>query len=407
LALDQFIYDLITPPLQPLHESRFYVGRVCCDSLQDNSQLNDQSLELETCREIGAGARIKLNLATLKQLGASFSVFPGQIIGVEATNPSGRSLNVTALHVPSPLPYAATNSSAIREYYPPGFEAPINILTSSGPFTLDDSLSFEPLEDLAREIENDPPNAVILLGPFIDINHDHIVNGVSDYTVDEVFRLIIAPKLQRIKNSKPNLQVILIPSANDACLEWVAFPQPPLCSGIGEQSQLRLKELGLDQDYLLFPNPVQFTINEVVFAVSSMDIVFDLASVQHTNGSDIDKLLQPFVHVIEQQHFYPMYPPGKNACLDSTRALQTGDGEYTGAAQLKATPDVIIIPSKLKPFAKQVSKTLCVNPGHLVKGSSAGSYARLIAHPFVIPDEEDIIMEHCLTDRCRVEIKRI
>ena len=58
------------------------------------------------------------------------------------------------------------------------------------------------------------------------------------------------------------------------CSEWLAFPQPPFSAGLSkEEAEERRAELGLSPSILLFPNPVQFTVNEVVFAVSNNDIL--------------------------------------------------------------------------------------------------------------------------------------
>ena len=46
------------------------------------------------------------------------------------------------------------------------------------------------------------------------------------------------------------------------------------------------------------------------------------------------------------------------------------------------SPDVLITPSKLTPLAKDVTGTLVVNPGTLVKGAAGGTYADLTIHPF-------------------------
>ena len=48
---------------------------------------------------------------------------------------------------------------------------------AAGPFTTSDSLLYEPLADLMQKVQNDKPDLLILLGPFVDTKHDQIING--------------------------------------------------------------------------------------------------------------------------------------------------------------------------------------------------------------------------------------
>ena len=48
---------------------------------------------------------------------------------------------------------------------------------------------------------------------------------------------------------------------------------------------------------------------------------------------------------------------------------------------MKTTPDILLLPSKLTPIARNVLGTLVVNPGMLTKGSNGGTYAELAIHP--------------------------
>ena len=80
----------------------------------------------------------------------------------------------------------------------------------------------------------------------------------------------------------------------------------------------------------------------------------------------------------------------------------------------KYTPDVLITPSKLAPLAKDVSGTLVVNPGLLVKGTSGGTYADITIHPVSADDlreaagkSEPVPLTHNVATRSFVNIVRI
>ena len=83
--------------------------------------------------------------------------------------------------------------------------------------------------------------------------------------------------------------------------------------------------------------------------------------------------------------YYPLYPPPLGACLDTSLGQ---------ALEMPCTPDIMLFPSDLAPFAKLVQcgasldqaassagdpNTVCINPGRLVKDKSGATYAWLQA----------------------------
>lgn len=104
-----------------------------------------------------------------------------------------------------------------------------------------------------------------------------------------------------------------------------------------------------------------------------------------------------------------MLPASENIPLDSGRSA---------SLEVKQMPEILVCPSDLAPFAK-VSKVtkhkfelengespvkevstddiICINPGRLTKGSTAGTFA----HVYVNSKSEAII------NRCKVEIRKL
>ncbi|CAG8695660.1 1972_t:CDS:2, partial [Scutellospora calospora] len=58
------------------------------------------------------------------------------------------------------------------------------------------------------------------------------------------------------------------------------------------------------------------------------------------------------------------------------------DLKNSSSLELKNTPDVLILPSKLKYFAKIIDQVVCINPGYLCKSHAGGTYAKITIHPF-------------------------
>jgi DNA polymerase alpha subunit B len=74
-------------------------------------------------------------------------------------------------------------------------------------------------------------------------------------------------------------------------------------------------------------------------------------------------------HLLSQRSFYPLYPPDESVHLDVER--------WTDFAQMGCTPHILVLPSDLRYFIKDVDGTVVVNPEHLTKGHSGGTYARI------------------------------
>jgi DNA polymerase alpha subunit B len=376
--------------------------------------MNLSSLVLETSRSIGAGTRVKIELNNEILNQAFFDLYPGQIMCVEATNPTGNCLVVNKVIPLPPLESASTTGQEYMEYYKLGPEymdvggqKGLKVLVVAGPYTTDQSLTFEPLQELAEKIEQNPPDVVIMLGPFVVGEHPMLTEGKVDMDVDQVFRECITPQLEKMKKAKPGLEICLIPSQKDSCHPWVAFPQPPLGATMSRDEYASLSNLGLvnrDGEMIanLFPNPVQFTINEVVFAVSNNDIISDIMKV-HTIRTD--RFICAFSHIIQQRHFYPLFPPSANACLDSTRALGSTDQD---PCVLQVKPDVLILPSTMTHTVREIEGVLCVNPGALCKPRAVATYATLDIHCLETDGMlQGDVFDHNVPGRTRVEVIKL
>lgn len=212
------------------------VGRIVSDSLE--GRFNPSSILLESSRMTGGGVRTPLQLQKV----SSFAFFPGQILAVKGVNSSGGYFQVHEILEPPKLPPASTSVTKLAAHAERLEAGPLNVFIASGPYTTNDNLDFEALEELCTKCVEKQPDAVILTGPFIDSAHPLIQtgdfdleDGNEDGTIEDLFRQKISRKLQRITNS----MIILIPSLRDTISKHTAFPQegikrknldlPPVC----------------------------------------------------------------------------------------------------------------------------------------------------------------------------------
>ncbi|XP_069682292.1 DNA polymerase alpha subunit B isoform X2 [Periplaneta americana] len=339
---EEMISKFSLEELQPINipcQSQFAgAGRICCDS---NGRLNAKSLTLE-CAE---GKTVQLDVSQVE----SYSLFPGQVVVVEGDNPMGNRLSAKQIHCDASLPLPPKPSLSTKE------TGPIQIVIAAGPFTQSDNMTFQPLEDLVEYIEDHKPHLVILTGPFIDASHPVVVQGMLAETYSSFFEKIVDGIMEPLK--KLNTHVVLIPSFRDVHHHSV-YPVPPF--------MLRKHYTNLT----LAPDPCILNVDGLVIGATSTDILFHLGKEEISQvrpGSD--RLGRLASHILSQQAFYPLYPPVEEINIDMELWAKYG--------RLDVTPHILILPSDLRCFIKNLNGCIVVNPERLAKGLIGGNFARL------------------------------
>ena len=341
------------------------VGRIASEALE--GKLNASSLMLETSRRTGAGLRIPLRVESL-----SYEFFPGQIVAVRGINASGLYFSVEEVLDLPLLPPAASLPSTLdtineRLGVEEGSESAaqaLNVMISSGPYTTDDDFAFEPLQALCEKAAESSADVLIMIGPIFDIEHPLIASGDFDLpddpsiepdkaTLNDAFRILIGKPLRELALRVPNIIIVLVPSLRDVINKHVSWPQEPF----------EKKPLGLPKQAKVVTNPVTISLNEIVVGISAQDVLYDLRREEVLVGRPKETSLLARLprHVIQQRHFYPLFPPSDRTNLPKTG---TAEGDATGmpldVAYLKlgewlnVRPDLLLTPSALSPFSKVV-----------------------------------------------------
>ncbi|KAI5862737.1 DNA polymerase alpha, subunit B [Durotheca rogersii] len=402
------------------------VGRIASDSSE--GKLNVASLVLETSRHTGGGLRVPLNL---QKLNGRYQFFPGQIVAFRGINTSGREFMVQEVLAMPLLPSAASTPAVIETHrdrlrggldamHSDGEPAPLNIFFGAGPYTSNSNLDFESLHALCRQAADSYADALILTGPFIDIDHPLISTGDFDLpedvaidpdvaTMATIFKYFISSVLNRLVASNPTITILLVPSVRDIIARHVSWPQEPFPR----------KDLGLVKAVRIIGNPMTLSINEMVLGISSQDVLWDLHQQELTGGRPIDPdpLSRASRYLIQQRHYFPVFPPADRQKLSEAGAaegLPIGavlDTSYLKLGEIiDVRPDVLILPSALAPFAKVVDSVLVINPGYLSRAESNGTYARMVLYPPKLMTQQlssGGMASHRVFERARVEIVRI
>ncbi|CAK6971975.1 DNA polymerase alpha subunit B [Scomber scombrus] len=340
-----FNIEEFSPVSLPAQDSITVLGQVCCDS---NGKLNAQSVLLEAGPEQG-GQQVPLDLSELKE----YSLFPGQVVVMEGMNTTGRKLMASKLYEGVPLPFYTSEVKMETD------EDPMNVLVACGPYTPSDSLTFDPLLDLINVIVRDRPDVCLLLGPFVDSKHEQIEKAQVTETFETIFSRCIESIVDGTKSV--GCRLVFVPSLRDIHHHFI-YPQP----------SFTLPNLSKDQAQrvTLVPDPCTLLIDGVTFGLTSTDILFHMGAEEISCGTGSDRFSRILKHMLTQRSYYPLYPPVEEVNMDYEKFQSFG--------QMPVTPDVLIVPSELRYFVKDVIGCVCVNPGRLTKGQVGGTYGRLL-----------------------------
>lgn len=186
------------------------------------------------------------------------------------------------------------------------------------------------------------------------------------------------------------------------------FPFGSLClENIEVAGDRKVHKNSSDRRVHLVSNPSTIKINDITIGMTSTDTLLHLSSEEINQnlvpGTRISRLAE---HCIQQQSYYPIFPAPSSAGINVNL-----DVNKRSCYSMPVQPDVLLIPSRLACLAKNLTcGTVVVNPGHLVKGSSGGSFAVMDIHPKTMAQQnENIALEEgCkIKNRIRVEIRKI
>uniref|UniRef100_A0A674GD90 DNA polymerase alpha subunit B n=1 Tax=Taeniopygia guttata TaxID=59729 RepID=A0A674GD90_TAEGU len=343
--------DGFSSAVLPAQEPVTVLGQIGCDG---NGKLNTKSVLLVGDREHSGGAEVPLDLSELPE----YSLFPGQVVALEGTNSTGRRMVVTKLYEGVPLPFHTPTEPMAEQRM---------VLVACGPFTPSDSITFEPLSDLLEVVARDRPDVCILVRTINLINHEYLITSILLSPFSDVFRLCLGTIIEGTRSA--GSQLVLVPSLRDVSHDFV-YPQPPFSfPDLPKQDKERV---------LLVPEPCVLDIDGVIFGLTSTDLLFHMGAEEISSSSGVsDRFTRILRHILTQRSFYPLYPPSEelNVDLEALAAF----------AALPVTPDVLVTPSELRFFVKDVLGCVCINPGRLTKGQAGGESGRGILPVLVSP----------------------
>jgi len=317
-------------------ETAVGIGRVQCDS---EGRLNSNSVVIHGSLDSSSGSSVPLDLSQV----SSYSLFPGMVAAMDCTNPNGSKLVASKIYEGPSLPLAnlslADNSI-------------LSMLVAAGPFTTSDSIGLEPLQDILQIIKDTKPSVAVLMGPFLDMKNSAVCGSAEDFDTQWVKMVtLMAKELEGLTT-----ELIMVPSSRDA-VGYPVYPQPPFPA-----SSLYLPTMRCVSD------PCVLDVAGVTVALTSADILFHLGkeeiSFPPRSGDRMSRLSS---HLIHQGNMYPLYPPSEELNVDYESLEQY--------ALLDKAPHLMILPSDLTHFVRDLTGTTVLNPGRLTKGTGPGTFS--------------------------------
>jgi hypothetical protein len=306
------------------------------------------------------------------------ALFRGQIVVVRGTNPQDRRLKVEKnglFTAAAPDPRLITEAvNVVRSHE-------LHIMMAAGPFSTEEDLAYEPLQELLVQVKLKQPNVLVLIGPFVDDRHPQVASASCESPFSEIHQSVmdkVDEALRSLGVYAP--QLLIIPSLRDVTHQCV-LPQPPFTPSPGSKAT-----------YL--PNPATFSLNSLHFGISSTDILSDLRPNSLLDGAfSLDPQNSLTASILQQRSFYPLYPPPSHVPIDAEHAEM--------GLSIPHHLDLCVFVSSTPPFADKFGSILAVNIGTLVTNDGQpGTFAEI-----KIAQSEPSITS--LIKRSQVEIIRI
>ncbi|KDQ09882.1 hypothetical protein BOTBODRAFT_58411 [Botryobasidium botryosum FD-172 SS1] len=379
LVKEAYGVDELGDPAAVTEEDVLIVGRICAEP---DTKLGETTLQLESSRMMGSGARVSLKFNPGAKLRApapgrsGLGLFPGAIVVLKGRNGGGGWFSVSEIWTPPPL------GSSTQSRPSSGVTTGASVMIASGPYTFDADLEYKPFKALVREAMAFRPSILILLGPFVDANHPLIKLGDIDETPAELFASRITAPLRALFNNASFPSVFVIPSVRDMISDHAAFPQSAFDTSVDPNFAKTL---------IYLPNPSMISVSGITLAASSVDVLFHIKKEEYfKRAEDVDadpaggagataerNLKDPMGllcrHILEQRSFYPLFPVPQDLSSDVNLDISHSD-----LLRLNEAPDILVLPSMLKQFYKIVDNTLVINPSFASKYNSAGTYAKVM-----------------------------
>lgn len=283
---------------------------------------------------------VQLDLSKCK----NYSLYPGQVVLVRGVNVRGDAIVVDQIKSSTNVCYSPAPKITSK---------PLSIVAAAGPYTSNEDLFFQPLQELVKYCHENPPDVLIMTGPFLNVKGTALINMANRF--DRHFDRMID---QLAHNLSCHTHILIISSHEDANSSFV-YPTHPYES---EKQNCNIHFL---------PDPCVVDIEGLHIGITSVDTIGMLSNNELSLNEGSDPIKRSIFHMFHKKTFYPLRPG----------SIPLDIGLAHKFAKLNVLPHVLILPSDLKEFIRDYNNCLCINPGHIYTEQGTGKFAKFVIHP--------------------------
>ncbi|KAJ8942329.1 hypothetical protein NQ318_005321 [Aromia moschata] len=346
LQTETYMYEIMGKKAKSLNSMSQWLGHAILEkhglSLTEGT-LKSHVYCLRVRFETNLGRAVTLNINKL----SNYSLFPGQVAVVQGNNPNSTAFIAEKILTDTLLPLPTE---------PPIIDDELQIVVACGPYTLENNLSYEPLQDLIKYVTEYKPHVLLLVGPFIERSHMSIHDGSLMQTFDSFFESLIENIMNALQGI--DIQVVVASSQKDAHHHPV-YPTRPY----------NIRENYTNLTFV--SDPCQIDVNGVVIGATSIDVLFHIGQFEMCHPSGMPDRMGRIAS--------PSFKPAQFLSLISTPQGCVYRSRQYGILENK--PHILVLPSTWRHFVKSVQDCLVINPERLAKGPVAGTFARIEISP--------------------------
>jgi DNA polymerase alpha subunit B len=337
--------------------------------------ISASSVLLEGCTGRAQGKSIKIFLNECSE----YLLYPGQVVGVLGH------MSTAGLHAQQIVSGVSVPDFSIDSIL---VSSELHVTVACGPFSPEKGLIFDSISDLEVRIREKAPDKLILMGPFLDINHPEIASGIlfdsfqRPASLEDIYKEEIIPKLARLARACENArtELIIVPSTSEARIDY-PLPQPPIDTLKSPLWQTLKKEV---------PNTVKFVSNPATLQIGNFKMLLTSA----------DALTSINTNVLFKQTEKPDALGRVDACLEAMLKARTLFPVMPSNLRIEPSlrhnmdleeseiPHIVVFPSiSGKRFIKRIANRVFVNPGFMSDSTgSSSSIAELVISPGSTPE---------------------
>ncbi|KAL3288438.1 hypothetical protein HHI36_002883 [Cryptolaemus montrouzieri] len=319
-------------------------GRIFVDG---KGHLNLQSIMLEGSMQLNGGHCVNLNVDKVPKV----ALFPGQVVAVKGKMLSGNKLIAESI-------YSDVGLNLPLE--PPVIEDHLRIIVATGPYTLNENFNYDPMRDLLNYVVDHQPHVLILMGPFVDLNHPLLYVDMPE-RFDVFFENLIESISAALQDTP--IEIVIISSIKEAHHQNI-YPTPPY------------KTREKHQNIKFFPDPCVLKIDGLVLAATTVDSMYHIAKEELVTDTKSDTMSRLASHLIQQHSFYPIYPHSE---------LNVSDQLLESHGIMDCLPHLLILPSTFRGFIRNINECVVLNPERLTRSNGGGAFADITISPGVTP----------------------